>query len=85
MPSIRCTREKDTSFVDGVKNDRLPHIFHLLHDPIRGMREGYLDFRQIQPVHREWLEEENSKLGFCLAPIVVEAVLGKMAMFVGAR
>ncbi|NLE46280.1 MAG: hypothetical protein GX620_16295 [Chloroflexi bacterium] len=68
------------TFVEAVRMSRLPYTFYLPDDPSHPeIAECYLDFRQVQPLHREFLTD--GKLNVCLAPTTVKAVLQRFRQY----
>jgi len=73
-PAYTFHETGNPSFVSRVRESELPYAFYLPEDPYYpDVGECYLDFRQIQPVHRGFLKD--GKLGVCLTPTSIKAVL----------
>lgn len=72
--------------IQAIRDRTSPHTFYLPSDPsYPDVGECYLDFRQIQSVHRKWLEQKDCKLTICLAPWAVKAILARLKRYLFVR
>lgn len=73
-PAYTLHEERNPQRAQEIRAHSSPHTFYLRADPsYPDVGECYLDFRQVQPIHRKWLEVD--KLGICLTSWAVKAVL----------
>lgn len=66
--------EHRQSFLDKVRNNQYPDLFYLPSDPIHPeVGECYIDFRQIQSLHKGFLKE--GKLDIAFTPQTIKAII----------
>lgn len=63
--------------LEAIRNDLLPHTHYLQADPdFPELEECFLDFRQVSPLHKKFLE--NGKLEFSLTSTAIKAVVERL-------
>ena len=67
-------------FLEQVRTNKYPWFFHLYPDPdFPAIGECYINFRQIQALHKGFLQE--GKLQFTLTPDAIRAVLDRYKQY----
>ena len=75
-PAYTFDQDDKPDFVAQVKRDKIYHTFYLAEDPdFPDVRECYLNFRQVQPMDKRFLNEGN--LSTCIVPAAMSGILRK--------
>ncbi len=84
VPAYTFSETVTPSFRAQVQRGASPYAFYLARDPgYPDVGECYLDFRQVQPLHKGFLDD--GKLSLCLVSDAVKAILHRYREYLAIR